>query len=96
MESPDIPVDVVVAVRHLKYTEYFGQRSYKNIEGLGLYLPTETRWTVSYPHIHRRNGVKKEKSTGGGSAAVYECSRAPGPNSSMEAGWGLPRRGRTT
>ena len=64
MESPDIPVDVVVAVRHLKYSEYFGQRSYKNIEGLGLYLPTETRWTVSYPHIHRRNGVKKEKSTG--------------------------------
>ena len=63
MESPDIPVDVVVAVRHLKYTEYSGQRSYKNIEGLGLYLPTETRWTVSYPHIHRRNGVKKEKST---------------------------------
>ena len=64
MESPDIPVDVVVAVRHLKYSEYFGQRSYKNIEGLGLYLPTETRWTVSYPHIHRRNGVRKEKSTG--------------------------------
>ena len=24
MESPDIPVDVVVAVRHLKYTEYSG------------------------------------------------------------------------
>lgn len=64
MESPDIPVDVVVAVRHLKYSEYFGQRNYKNIEGLGLYLPTETRWTVSYPHIHRRNGVKKEKPTG--------------------------------
>ena len=63
MESPDIPVDVVVAVRYLKYTEYLGQRSYKNIEGLGLYLPTERRWTVSYPHIHRRNGVKKEKST---------------------------------
>ena len=35
MESPDIPVDVVVAVRHLKYTEYLGQRRYKNIEGLG-------------------------------------------------------------
>ena len=63
MESPDIPVDVVVAVRHLKYSEYYGQRSYKNIEGLGLYLPTEKRWTVSYPHIHRRNGVKKERST---------------------------------
>ena len=63
MESPDIPVDVVVAVRYLKYTEYLGQRSYKNTEGLGLYLPTERRWTVSYPHIHRRNGVEKEKST---------------------------------
>ena len=63
MESPEIPVDVVVAVRHLKYTEYSGQRSYKNTVGMGLYLPTENRWTVSYPHIHRRNGVGKEKAT---------------------------------
>ena len=63
MESPDIPVDVVVAVRYLIYTEYSGRRNYKNVEGLGLYLPTERRWTVSYPHIHRRNGVEKEKST---------------------------------
>ena len=63
MESPDIPVDVVVAVRYLKYAEYLGRRSYKHVEGLGLYLPTERRWTVSYPHIHRRNGVGKEKST---------------------------------
>ena len=63
MESPEIPVDVVVAVRYLKYTEYSGQRGYKNIEGMGLYLPTENRWTVSYPHIHRRNGVGKEKAT---------------------------------
>ena len=63
MESPDIPVDVVVAVRYLKYSEYSGQRSYKNMEGMGLYLPTESRWTVSYPHIHRRNGVGKEKAT---------------------------------
>ncbi len=63
MESPEIPVDVVVAVRYLKYTEYSGQRSYKNTEGLGLYLPAEGRWTVSYPHLHRRNGVAKEKAT---------------------------------
>ena len=63
MESPDIPVDVVVAVRYLKYAKYLGKRNYKNIEGLGLYLPTERRWTVSYPHVHRRNGVVKEKST---------------------------------
>lgn len=65
MESPEIPVDVVVAVRYLKYTEYSGQRSYKNTEGMGLYLPTENRWTVSYPHIHRRNGVRTEKATNG-------------------------------
>ena len=63
MESPEIPVDVVVAVRYLKYTEYSGQRSYKHTEGMGLYLPTEKRWTVSYPHVHRRNGVLKEKAT---------------------------------
>ena len=63
MESPEIPVDVVVAVRYLTYTEYSGQRSYKNTVGMGLYLPTEGRWTVSYPHVHRRNGVRKEKST---------------------------------
>ena len=63
MESPEIPVDLVVAVRNLKYTEYSGQRSYKYTEGMGLYLPTEGRWTVSYPHMHRRNGVLKEKST---------------------------------
>ena len=63
MESPEIPVDVVVAVRYLKYTEYSGQRNYRNTEGMGLYLPTEGRWTVSYPHLHRRNGVLKEKST---------------------------------
>ena len=63
MESPEIPVDVVVAVRYLKYTEYSGQRSYRNTEGMGLYLPTEGRWTVSYPHLHRRNGVVKEKAT---------------------------------
>ena len=63
MESPEIPVDVVVAVRYLTYTEYLGQRSYKHTEGMGLYLPTEGRWTVSYPHIHRRNGVRKEKAT---------------------------------
>ena len=63
MESPEIPVDVVVAVRYLKYTEYSGLRSYKNVEGLGLYLPTESRWTVSYPHLHRRNCVGKEKAT---------------------------------
>ena len=61
MESPEIPVDVVVAVRYLTYTEYSGQRTYKNMEGMGLYLPTESRWTVSYPHRHRRNGVGKEK-----------------------------------
>lgn len=63
MESPEIPVDVVVAVRYLKYTEYAGQRSYKHTEGMGLYLPTEGRWTISYPHLHRRNGVGKEKAT---------------------------------
>ena len=63
MESPEIPVDVVVAVRYLNYTEYSGQRSYKHTEGMGLYLPTESRWTVSYPHLHRRNGVGKEKAT---------------------------------
>ncbi len=63
MESPEIPVDVVVAVRYLTYTEYSSQRSYKNTEGMGLYLPTESRWTVSYPHLHRRNGVGKEKAT---------------------------------
>ena len=63
MESPEIPVDVVVAVRYLTYTEYSGQRSYKRTEGMGLYLPPESRWTVSYPHIHRRNGVRKEKAT---------------------------------
>ena len=51
MESPEIPVDVVVAVRYLKYTEYSDKRSYKNVEGLGLYLPAESRWTVSYPHL---------------------------------------------
>ena len=65
MESPNIPVDVVVAVRYLKYTEYSGRRSYEHTEGMGLYLPTEGRWTVSYPHIHRRNGIEKEKSTNG-------------------------------
>ena len=63
MESPEIPVDVVVAVRYLTYTEYSGQSSYKQTEGMGLYLPTESRWTVSYPHLHRRNGVGKEKAT---------------------------------
>ena len=63
MESPEIPVDVVVAVRYLKYAEYSGQRSYKHREGMGLYLPTEKRWAVSYPHVHRRNGVAKEKAT---------------------------------
>ena len=63
MESPEIPVDVVVAVRYLKYTGYSGQGSYKHTEGMGLYLPTESRWTVSYPHLHRRNGVGKEKAT---------------------------------
>ena len=65
MESPEIPVDVVVAVRYLTYTEYSSQRSYKRTEGMGLYLPTESRWTVSYPHLHRRNGVGKEKATSG-------------------------------
>ncbi len=63
MESPRIPVDVVVAVRYLKYTRYSGRRRSRHTEGLGLYLPTERRWTVSHPHIHRRNGVEKEKST---------------------------------
>ena len=63
MESPEIPVDVVVAVRYLMYTEYSGQRSYKRTEGLGLYLPAESRWAINYPHLHRRNGVVKEKST---------------------------------
>ena len=33
MESPEIPVDVVVAVRYLTYAEYSGPRSYKNVEG---------------------------------------------------------------
>ena len=65
MESPEIPVDVVVAVRYLTYTEYSGQRSYKRTEGLGLYLPAESRWAVNYPHMHRRNGVGKEKATNG-------------------------------
>ena len=63
MESPEIPVDVVVAVRYLTYTEYSGHRNYKRTEGLGLYLPTEGRWAVNYPHLHRRNGVGKEKAT---------------------------------
>ncbi len=63
MESTNIPVDVVVAIRYLTYTEYAGQRSYKRAEGLGLYLPAEERWIVNYPHLHRRNGVVKEKAT---------------------------------
>ncbi len=63
MDSPAIPVDIVVAVRYLKYTEFVGLRNYKNMEGLGLYLPTESRWAVSYPHLHRRKGVEKEKAT---------------------------------
>ena len=63
MESPQIPVDVVVTVRYLTYTEYSGQHSYKRTEGLGLYLPAEGRWVVNYPHLHRRNGVEKEKAT---------------------------------
>ena len=63
MESTNIPVDVVVAVRYLTYTEYASQRSYKRTEGLGLYLPAEERWIVNYPHLHRRNGVVKEKAT---------------------------------
>ena len=63
MESPEIPVDVVVAVRYLTYAEYSGQHSYKRTEGLGLYLPAESRWAVNYPHLHRRNGVEKEKAT---------------------------------
>ncbi len=63
MESPEIPVDVVVAVRYLTYTEYSGHRNYKRTEGLGLYLPMEGRWAVNYPHLHRRNGVGKEKAT---------------------------------
>ena len=63
MESPEIPVDVVVAIRYLNYKEYSGLRSYKHAEGMGLYLPKESRWTVSYPHLHRRNGVGKEKAT---------------------------------
>ena len=63
MESPNIPVDVVVAVRYLTYAEYSGPRSYKHTEGLGLYLPQEGRWTVNYPHLHRRNGGRKEKDT---------------------------------
>ncbi len=73
MEAPAIPVDVVVAVRYLKYTEYSSLRSYKNVEGLGLYLLTERRWTISYPHTHRRNGVSKEKATKriGGFAVAY-------------------------
>ncbi len=65
MESPEIPVDVVVAARYLRYTEYSGEHSYKYTEGMGLYLPTESRWAVSYPHLHRRNGVEKEKATNG-------------------------------
>ena len=65
MESPAIPVDVVAAVRYLKYTEHSGRRNYKHVEGKGIYLPTEGRWAVSYPHIHRRNGVSKEKATNG-------------------------------
>ena len=63
MESPEIPVDVVVAVRYLMYTEYSGPRNYKRTEGLGLYLPAESRWAINYPRLHRRNGVVKEKST---------------------------------
>lgn len=63
MESPEVPVDVVVAVRYLMYTEYSGQRNYKRTEGLGLYLPAESRWAINYPHLHRSNGVVKEKST---------------------------------
>ena len=63
MESPEIPVDVVVAVRCLTYTEYSEQRSYTRTEGLGLYLPAESRWAINYPHLHRRNGVEKEKTT---------------------------------
>ena len=63
MESPEIPVDVVVAVRYLTYTEYSDQRSYTRTEGLGLYLPAESRWAINYPHLHRRNGVEKEKTT---------------------------------
>ena len=33
------------------------------MKGMGLYLPTESRWTVSYPYLHRLNGVWKEKAT---------------------------------
>ncbi|MXX18171.1 MAG: nucleotidyltransferase [Dehalococcoidia bacterium] len=35
--------------------------SYK--EGVGLYLPDERRWIVSYPQQHHRRGVRKERGT---------------------------------
>lgn len=35
--------------------------SYK--EGIGLYLPDERRWVVSYPQQHHQRGLKKEEAT---------------------------------
>ena len=30
---------------------------------MGLHLPSEGRWAVNYPHLHRKKGVGKEKAT---------------------------------
>ena len=96
MESPEIPVDVVVVVRYLTYTEYASQRSYKRTEGIGLYLPTESRWTASYPHLHRRNGVGKEKATNWWfRRTIRMFKNASLPCLWSRAGWRRPRRGRT-
>jgi len=56
VQTPDLPADVVVALR-------FRIDPPRNTEGIALLLGDEARWVVNYPKRHYANGAKKNQDT---------------------------------
>jgi hypothetical protein len=62
--TPYLRADVVVCIQYRKYPEYPRDEN-DFIEGMTFYVPSEERWVINYPKIHYKNGVEKNKKTGG-------------------------------
>lgn len=62
--SGRLPADVVVAMEHRKYLRFrsIGDQSY--VSGMTFYVPSEDRWVVNFPKVHRDNGAEKNNNAG--------------------------------
>jgi hypothetical protein len=57
--GPPINSDVIVAMRHKKFSSLLSASLYSALEGITFFVPSGHRWIVNYPTLHYYNGVAK-------------------------------------